>query len=423
MPTTNDFATRFRWLDLESSWADLFPEWAGSMPTVPIIEIGAFTGLTLDNPILGRLDQNPLDGDINFQPIPQGVVAVSSTRGRDKDVGRTSAGSLSVSLRNEDRFFDPLVGAFRDQTKPRLPVRFKVAGVPALTGFVDDWNYDYEPGGNSTASIIATDGFSRFARQLNAGGSAPVESTGDRLERVLDQGSVNFTGPRDIDTGNSTLAAGVVDGETLNYLLNVVEASELGLVFMGKGGAFTFRERLVSTVSDAINFGDGGIPIAGIEIEFGSEDLVNQAVVTGPEGTATAEDLTSQVTYGITALEIDTQLATLAGQQGLADFIVERFSEPEYRFRSMTVNMRAMSAAQRATVLGIELGDQVDVTFTPNRIPPAVSIRNRIIGVSHDISLDQHLVTFNFEKLPFQFFVLDDPVFGKLDEADVVLGF
>jgi hypothetical protein len=52
-----------------------------------------------------------------------------------------------------------------------------------------------------------------------------------------------------------------------------------------------------------------------------------------------------------------------------------------------------------------------------------VSIRNRIIGVSHDIGIDTHFVTFNFEKLPFTFFVLDDPVFGKLDEADVVLGF
>jgi hypothetical protein len=32
-------------------------------------------------------------------------------------------------------------------------------------------------------------------------------------------------------------------------------------------------------------------------------------------------------------------------------------------------------------------------------------------------------VAFNFEALPFVFFVLDDPFFGKLDEADVVLGF
>jgi hypothetical protein len=133
--------------------------------------------------------------------------------------------------------------------------------------------------------------------------------------------------------------------------------------------------------------------------------------------------LTSQVTYGITALQIDTQLATFAGQEGLADFIITRYSEPEYRFRSLTTNLRGLSNDEIADVLSVEIGDQVDVTFTPNRIPPAVSIRNRIIGISHDIGIDQHLVTFNFEKLPFVFFVLDDPVFGKLDEPDVVLGF
>jgi hypothetical protein len=53
-----------------------------------------------------------LDGDVDFETVPQGVVSVSTRRGRDKDVGRTSAGSLSLGLRNEDRFFDPLVGDF-----------------------------------------------------------------------------------------------------------------------------------------------------------------------------------------------------------------------------------------------------------------------------------------------------------------------
>jgi hypothetical protein len=104
-----------------------------------------------------------------------------------------------------------------------------------------------------------------------------------------------------------------------------------------------------------------GIPFSSLEIEFGSEDLVNQAIVTGPNGTAISEDLTSQVTYGITALEIDTQLATLAGQEGLADFMIQRFSEPEYRFRSLTCNLRALSPAQVDAVLSIDMGDQVDV--------------------------------------------------------------
>jgi len=374
---------------------------------------------------LGRLDENPLDGDVAFSPVPQGVTSVSVSRGRDKDVGRTSAGSLSLGLRNEDRFFDPLVGTFATFTRPRLPVRVLVDTEPVFTGFTDDWNYSYDPSGDSTAQVTATDAFSRFSRQVNAGGSAVQEGTGDRLDRVLDQLTVAYTGPRDIDAGNSTLAAGSLgtDG-ALNYMLDIVEQSEQGLVFMSKDGTFTFRERLLSTTTNPVLFSDeNGIPFSSLEIEFGSEELVNQAIVTGPSGTAIRENLTSQVVYGITALTIDTELATFAGQEGLAEFVIQRYSNPEYRFKSLTTNLRGLSNAQIANVLGLEIGDQVDVSFTPNGISPAVAIRNRIIGVSHDIGIDTHFVTFNFEKLPFVFFVLNDPVFGKLDEPDVVLGF
>ena len=390
-----------------------------------VVSIGTFTGLTLDDPVLGRLDENPLDGGIAFQPVPKGVTSVSVTRGRDKDVGRTSAGSLSVGLRNEDRFFDPLDGAFERLTLPRLPIKVQVDGYPVFFGYVDDWNYSYDPSGDSTANVVATDTFSRFSRQVNARSAVVEQATGARLNEVLDQITVAYIGPRDIDAGNSTLAAGDLGTDAaLNYMLEIVEQSEQGLVFIGKDGTFTFRERLLSTASDPLRFSDNGdIPFVALEIEYGSEDLVNQAIVSGPNGTAIREDLTSQVTYGITALQIDTQLASFAGQEGLAEFMIQRYSQPEYRFRSLTTNLRGLSNAQVADVLALEIGDQVDVVFTPNRIPPAVSIRNRIIGVSHSIGIDEHLVTFNFEKLPFQFFTLDDPTFGKLDEPDIVLGF
>jgi hypothetical protein len=415
------------WSNLATTWAGVGNTWASILlaNTKPQIDIGVFNGFQLNSGVYGLLDTGVLDGDVDFTTVPKGVTSVSVQRGRDKDIGRTSAGIVSFGLRNEDRFFDPLVGAFANLTLPRLPVRVSWGGFPIFFGFVDDWNYEYSPDGDSTAQVTGSDAFSRFSLQVNAGGSAVQEPTGDRLDRVLDQLTVNFTGGRDLDNGNSTLAAGDLgtDG-ALNYLLDIVEQSEQGLVFMGKDGTFTFRERLLSTVSDPVAFGDnGGIPFVDLVIEYGSEDLVNQAIVTGPSGTAISEDLTSQVTYGITALQIDTQLATLAGQEGLADFVISRYSEPEYRFRSLTTNLRGLSNDEIADVLSIEIGDQVDVTFTPNRIPPAVSIRNRIIGISHNIGIDQHLVTFNFEKLPFTFFVLDDPVFGKLDEPDVVLGF
>jgi hypothetical protein len=50
-------------------------------------------------------------------------------------------------------------------------------------------------------------------------------------------------------------------------------------------------------------------------------------------------------------------------------------------------------------------------------------LRNRIIGISHDVTVSEHFITFNFESLPFTFFILDDATFGILDDDAGVLGF
>lgn len=392
------------------------------------VAIGSFTGLTLDDPVLGELDENPLDGDISFTDIGQGIFAVTVSRGKSRDLERTSAGTLSLSLRNQDRFFDPLNkdSAFNALVSPRLPIRASTDGTELFTGFIDDWTFTYSPGGDSLASLNATDAFSVFARNLNGGAAAPEELTGARLNRVLDQVRVSWPSPdRDIEDGNSTLAAGTIDDNTLGYMQSVIEESEQGLLFMSKDGKVAFRERLISPVTDTTVFTDGGAGIGyeDIQISFGSELMINQAIVESPAGTAISEDLTSQVTYGIIEKTLTTELSSLPQAEAIADFLIERFSEPEYRIGAITVNLRRLTEGQRSSVLGLELGDQADVVFTPNGIGAAISLRNRIIGISHDIGVSDHRVTFNFEELPFTFFLLDSETFGKLDDEAGVLGF
>jgi hypothetical protein len=391
------------------------------------VELGSFTGLTLDDPVLGLLDSGILDGGIAFQEVPQGVVSVSTSRGRNRDLERTNAGSVSVSLRNQDRFFDPVGGSsFEQFVVPRKPVRVLAEGSAVFTGFVDDWSFTYSPGGDSVASFQGSDGFGIFARNLNAGGSAVEELTGARLNRVLDQLSVNWpSGERDIEDGNSTLAAGVLEDNVLSYMGDVVETSEQGLVFMSKDGKVAFRERLIEPAGSAVTFTDNGpgIPYEDVRISYGTDLMVNQAVVTFPGGTAIASDATSQVTYGITERTLDTQLSSEAQAQAIADYLIARYGEPEYRIEGVTVNLRALTPEQVDEVLGLELGDQADIVFTPNRVGAAIALRNRVIGVSHDVGILEHRVTFNFEQLPFVFFLLDDAVFGRLDDDAGVLGF
>jgi hypothetical protein len=290
---------------------------------------------------------------------------------------------------------------------------------------MDDWNFDYSLGGQSVASLSGSDGFSTFARQVNTGGSAVEEGSGARINRVLDQLTVNWPADRrDIEDGNTTLAAGVLEDNALSYL-NLVEQSEQGLIFMTKDGRFAFRERLFQPVTDAVEFTDNGegVKYEDIEISFGSELLVNETTVTSVAGTATAQDATSIVTYGVTEKNFDTLLSSQPQLDGLADYIVARYGNPEYRVERVTVNLRALSPSRVTQVLGLELGDQADVIFTPNRVGQQIAIRNRVIGISHDVGVDRHTMSFAFEELPFDFFILDDATFGKLDNTDGVLGF
>jgi hypothetical protein len=391
------------------------------------VELGAFTGFTLDDPVLGLLDTGILDGDIDYQEIPQGVISVSTSRGRNRDLERTKSGQVSVALQNQDRFFDPLntSSPFNAYVVPRRPVRVFAEGTPVFTGFIDDWDFTYSPGGNSKASFNGSDGFSIFARNVNENDAAPEELTGARLNRVLDQLTVNWpSAERDIEDGNSTLAAGVVADNALSYITETVEASEQGLVFMSKDGKVAFRERLTVPVISPVTFSDNGsgVPYEDVRISYGTDLMVNQAIVTFPGGTAISQDLTSQVTYGITERTLDSELSTLAQAEGIADYLIERYSEPEYRVESVTVNLTALSDAQVDDVLGLELGDQARLVFTPNSVGSAISVANRVIGISHDVGVDEHRMTFNFEQLPFTFFILDDGTFGILD-GEGILGF
>jgi hypothetical protein len=385
------------WAELEDTWAALNSRW--------------FRGTTV------QIDET----DVTVQ-----TTNVSVSRGKSRDLARISAGQLSASFRNDNRLFDPTTaGPFRDLVIPRKPIRLNVDGFPVFNGFVDDWNFNFEPGGIATASLDASDGFSLLARQNNALGSAPAQSSGARVRRVLNQSTVAWpTNAREIADGQTIMEAGVLEGNALDYL-QTVAASESSLLFITKDGNLRFLERLVQPVTDAVSFSDSGdgIRYQGIAISYGTEELTNRAVITSSAGTGISEDAGSQATYGITEQNVTTLLSTEGQLESLADYLVFRYKEPEFRIESVTVNLRAMSDTEVDNVTGLELGDQADVIFQPGGQGTTIALRNRIIGVRHDVTVDEHFVTFNFESLPFTFFILDDATFGILDDDAGVLGF
>ena len=392
-----------------------------------VVELGAVVGFILDDPVAGVLDNEvyTLGGTV-FYDITNRMISASVSRGKNRELDRFNAGTLQVTLNNNDRAFDPTysLSPFAGSIIPRREVRVTVDGERVIETTIDDWNFSYEPGGISRAEIQATDNFTLLAREVLEPVTATPQLTGARFNAVLDQDDIAWpVEKRNIDTGVSSLGADTIEGNALTYLQIVAESGQ-GLFFIAKNGDLVFRDRLdaTPTSTSVTTFNDLGtaIPFTLTAVNYGSELLFNQAIVTSAAGTATALNERSQLTYGTASYELDTLLSTETQLQNLADFIVQKYGDPEYRFETIQVNLNTVNETHKASCLALEIGDIISITFTPNDIGDPVEQFGQIIRIAHNIQTTRHDVSFSVASLDWTFLVLDDEVFGTLNENNAL---
>jgi hypothetical protein len=380
---------------------------------------------TLDDPVQGVLDNTSFTlGGTLFYDVTDYVININSNRGRSRELDKYNAGALEVVFDNTTRVFDPLNASspYAGQIVPHREIRVKSNGSAVFYGLIDDWNLAYNPSGDNTASAIASDGFTLLAQQTLSAHTAIPQLTGARINAVLDRPEVNWdSASRNIDTGTISLQGDAVSEGTgaLGYL-QVVETTESGNLFIDKSGFVTFQDTLTgpSSVGLVVLTDDGtGIPFSNVAVVYGSELLYNRVVITRAGGTPQfAEDTDSQNSYGISSLNMDGLLFNSdADSLALADALLGTYSEPEYRFDSITVQMSELSTAQQNSLLALELTDQVQIKFTPNNIGSQIMKYGQITGIEHRVGIFVHELTFRFRTLEFAEFVLDDAVFGLLD--------
>ena len=385
----------------------------------------------LDNATRGVLDGTDftLGGERLFD-ITDRLVTCSVNRGKNNALDRIDAGVASITVDNSDRRFDPLYvdGPYFGQLIPRRSVIISSNELPVFRGFIDDFDIQYEPGKQSVVRIDSSDAFSVLANSGLEEFTPDSQLSGARINAVLDRPEVDWPAEaRDIDAGNSTmLDADVAEGTgTLEYL-QLVANSEFGTLFLAKDGKITYRERNAVPNTPDLVFSDEivagiytGIQFADVNIVYGSENLYNRITLENadiiPEQ-AFAEDADSQALYGPRVLNNSGVLIQDPAQlQFLADFLLARYKEPQYRFETVTVVLDTLTEANQDKVLDLEIGDIVLVRFEPSDIPPAIEQYCRIIGVNHDWNPASKNISFSLERLDFAIFILDDAVLGQLD--------
>jgi hypothetical protein len=429
------------------------------MPGTAVVDSGNYdlkiaTGFqvdafVLDDALKGVLDNTSyvLDGTTEFADVMDSVTTITVRRGR-RDVGdQFSAGTMTFTIQDVDGVFNPFDqnSPYYDtpQSKPGLAplravqlIRYSSTNVPEsiFSGFVVNFDYNFGLGTLDTVTVYCADQFYLLAQTYLDELNVTPETSGERIETVLDLPEVDFpAGARSIATGtvnlghdsDYTVPAGT---NVLQYITQINETAEFGRVFMSRAGVLTFQERIGNTLSAPVaDFRDDGTEYKydGVGISFEADSVVNRVVVTGLDGkTATATDAGSIATYFIQTTSITNSLLHVQGEiDTAASYLLN--PEPEARYTSVATKYLMLTTAQKDTLATVDIGDTISVqkTFPSGIGTTQLAQELSVEGIEHRLDFSTgHSVLYSTAPTTIVFeLILDDLIYGVLD-AENVLG-
>jgi hypothetical protein len=116
-----------------------------------------------------RLVELEFDAGV-WTDVSADVVSISTRRGRNKESGAFEAGTMTVTLRNDSRKYDPdnTAGTYYGKLRPNRRIRFRATynavTYPVYQGYIDRITQQWSGPNDATASIEATDLFKLLAR-------------------------------------------------------------------------------------------------------------------------------------------------------------------------------------------------------------------------------------------------------------------
>jgi hypothetical protein len=175
-------------------------------------------------------------GSSSYIDVTQYVENVSISRGINRNLDDFSAGSVSVTFVNNDRVFDPLntssplwysAGGYT-LVQPAGQIRISSNGVRRFTGFIQDWDFNYEDSGfDATATLTALDMMYRVSNATFTGGTAGiVQDTATRIKTVMNANGFDASEYAGVRGGQTLLGydENSAGDNVLSYLQNVARS-------------------------------------------------------------------------------------------------------------------------------------------------------------------------------------------------------
>ena len=404
----------------------------------------------LDSATAGILNNSTyvLNGTTNFASVLDGCDNVKIKRGR-QDIGdQFSAGTMVFEMLDTTGIFNPFdeSSPYWDSTTeqpglaPMRKVRFARYDINNVkeylyTGFIVNFDYNFALGGIDTVTVYCADDFYLLSQTYMDEFNVSEELSSARVTAVLDLPEVNFPpGQRDIATGTQTLGGSaaftIENGTSVQAYLAAINQAEQGRLFMARNGDLTFDARLGNTLSASVaDFHDDGtnIPYSGVGISFQADQVVNRASVTilGSNNPQVADDVASQAQYFIQNQSITNSLLhDDTAALSLANYLLE--PQPIARYTSVQTQFVSLTNAQRDQVAIIDIGQTITIekTFQTSAGPSELAQELAIEGIEHSISMSygHSIALFTSPTVIVYQLILDDPVFGIINDNDIVLG-
>ena len=401
---------------------------------------------TLDSDIKGLLDGTfPLGPGSDFADVTASTTEISIKRGR-RDIGdQFGAGSMTFTINDVDGIFNPFDenGPFYN-TPDALPGLAPLRAVELIRyddndnpeylyrGKVINYNYNFALDGIDSVTVFCSDNFYLLSQTFMDELNVAVETSGERIETVLDLPEVQYpTGAaRSIDPGTVDLghdSAYTVPGGTnvLGYLLQINQTAEFGRLFMSRSGVLTFTPRIGTTLSaPVIDFMDDGtgVPYDGLGITFEADAVTNRVYIENLGTTnATADDLVSQGLYFVQTNSITNSLLDDTELAAAATYLLN--GTPEARYNSVETVFGALTDAQRDTVATVDISDTVSVerTFVTGSSTTTLAQELAVEGLEHEITLNGHRVLLFTSPTTIVYeLILDNAEFGIIDALNVL---
>ena len=364
-------------------------------------------------------------GGIAMADLTSLVESVNITRGRSRQLDQFNSGSATIAFNNDSQILNPsnTSSPYYPYVLPRCPVQILANGIPIYTGLVTDWNLDYDISNQDMMYASCSDNFTVLANQALNAVTPSAQTTGARINTVLDLTEINYQGARSIDTGTSTLGAFAIDQDTncLNYLQQV-NTSEQGYLFMSANGTLTFKGRssVLNPVAGATFNTDGtGLPYQTLINQYGDELLYNYIITQSPAGAVqTTSSATSIALYQAQQYALTNLLnSTTTEVAGLGNYLLGKYQNPVLRFTGLSTQLTALSTANQNIALNLDLTSICTVVKNFVVGTPATETQTLIVsGVSHYILPGSHVISYTFESTDGnQYLTLDNTIFGTLD--------